>query len=179
MKEIAKPTIVKPGELDPNKKSELVKALWNREVDGYFTRTGHIESNLKAIYAIVWGQCSKAMRAKLKSQAGFGVKDGENDCVWLLMAIRTIVVKFEEKSYIQLALMDAWIMYYTYQQGLDMTMATYIEEFRTLIDVLEHHSGSIGIDEGRLKAKEATLSDAEKIKVIARQGTGHPFPQAG
>ncbi len=163
-KEVAKPTLTKPGELDPNEKSELVKALWNREVDGYFTRTGHIESNLKATYAIVWGQCSEAMRAKLKSQSDFGVKDGESDCVWLLTAIRTIIVKFEEKSYIQLALTDAWIMYYTYRQGPDMTVATYIEEFRTLVDVLEHHGGSIGIDEGRLKAEDTTLSDTEKVK---------------
>jgi len=26
----------------------LVKALWNHEVDGYYMKTGHIESNLKA-----------------------------------------------------------------------------------------------------------------------------------
>jgi len=60
-KEIVKPTITSPGELDPNEKSGLVKALWDRQVDGYYTRTGHIESNLKVIYAIVWGQCSEAM----------------------------------------------------------------------------------------------------------------------
>jgi len=45
-----------------------------------------------------------------------------------------------------------------------MTVATYIEEFRTLVDVLEHHGGSIGIDAGCLKAEEASLTDEQKIK---------------
>jgi len=165
-KEIVKPTIASPGELDLNEKSGLVKALWDRQVDGYFTRTGHIESNLKAMYAIIWGQCSEAMQAKLKSLSDFEVKDGENDCVWLLTAIWTIIVRFKEKSYVQLALTDAWIMYYTYRQGPDMTVATYIEEFCTLVDVLEHHGGSISIDAGCLKAEDASLSDTQKVKSL-------------
>jgi len=135
-------------------------------MDDYYTRTGHIESNLKAIYAIIWGQCSEAMQAKLKSLSDFEAKDRQNNCVWLLTVIRTIIVCFEEKSYIQLALMDAWIMYYIYQQGPDMTVATYIEEFWSLVDVLGHHVGSISIDAGCIKAEDTSLANAQKVKSL-------------
>jgi len=163
-KELTKPKITEPLELDPNEKSGLVKALWNRQVDSYYMRSGHIESNLKAIHTIVWAQCSKAMRAKLKSLPDFDTKDGEGDSVWLLKSIRATIMHFETETYVQVSLTDAWISYYNYRQGPDMTLATYVEEFRTLVEALEHYGGSIGIDSGRLKAEEATLTDATRFK---------------
>jgi len=45
-----------------------------------------------------------------------------------------------------------------------MMLATYIREFCILVDVLKHHGGSIGVYAGHLKAKDATLSNAEKVK---------------
>jgi len=47
-----------------------------------------------------------------------------------------------------------------------MTVATYIEEFCPLVDVLEHHGGSIGIDAGCLKAEDASLTNAQKVKSL-------------
>ena len=45
--------------------------LWNEEVKRYTKKKGKLQDNLSAIYAIVWGQCSLDMQAKIKSQADF------------------------------------------------------------------------------------------------------------
>ena len=61
------PTIPEPEELDPEETSLLIKAIWNKTVTSYCTRTDYLESNLKTAYAVIWGQCSEAMKAKLTS----------------------------------------------------------------------------------------------------------------
>ncbi len=55
-----------------NNTSTLAYAIWTKEVDAYVNRMGHQEDSLKAIYAVAWGQCSEAMKAKLKSGSNFG-----------------------------------------------------------------------------------------------------------
>jgi len=66
-KELVKPILKELEDLNPAQKSKLKITLWEKKVAGYSTQLDHIESNLKAIFTIIWGQCSKAMKAKLKS----------------------------------------------------------------------------------------------------------------
>ena len=66
-KELTEPTIPEPADLVEGKASLFKLAVWKKQVDHYVIRAEHVAQNLKAIFAVVWGQCSDSMRAKLKS----------------------------------------------------------------------------------------------------------------
>ena len=41
-----------------------------------------------AIHAIVWGQCSEAMKTSIKTLSDYQERSDANDCMWLLQKIR-------------------------------------------------------------------------------------------
>ena len=51
-KELVLPTIPKLEELDQEETNLLLKAIWNKKVTSYCTRTDYLESTLKTAYAV-------------------------------------------------------------------------------------------------------------------------------
>ena len=103
-KDLVLPTIPKPEELDPEETNLLVEAIWNKKVTSYCTRNNYLESNLKTTYAVIWGQCSEAMKAKLTSLDDFKTKSLDSNCIWILKEIKGITYGFEGQRYIYLSL---------------------------------------------------------------------------
>jgi len=142
-------------------------------VSAYCTRTDYLDSNLKTAYAVIWGQCSKAIKAKLTSLDDFETKSHESDCIWILKEMG-ITYCFKGQPYIYLSLDDARTTYYAYTQGAEDSISSYLEHFRSLVEVLEHYGGAIGEDLGLLDATAAVLADADdatKRLKIARDRT--------
>ena len=48
----------------PSKTEEMI---WTEEVKTYVKRSQALRGNLATLYAITWGQCSEAMKAKVRS----------------------------------------------------------------------------------------------------------------
>jgi len=136
--------IPRPQHLDDDERDPLTIAIWKKNVDSYCVRVDYLESNLKTIFAVIYGQCSESMKAKLKSLDNFEEKERACDCVWILMAIKGITYRFEGQRFPYLSLDDARTNYYTFRQGPDESLADYLENFRNRVDVLEHYGGSIG-----------------------------------
>jgi hypothetical protein len=59
------------------------KMIWETSMKTYMKRKDLLESNSRAVYAIVWGQCSPMMQSKIESLAPFDHKSEQCDCVWL------------------------------------------------------------------------------------------------
>ena len=172
-KDFVKPEIPKPKELEVSETNWLVIAIWEK-VSAYCTRTDYLDSNLKTAYAVIWGQCSKAMRAKLTSLNDFETKNHKKDCVWILKEIKCITYRFEGQRYIYLSLDDARTSYYAYTQGAKDSVFSYLEHFCSLVKVLEHYGSAIGKVPGLLDATAAVSSDtdnATKRLKIARDRT--------
>jgi len=172
-KDFVKPEILKPTELEVSETNRLVIAIWEKKVSAYCTRADYLDSNLKTAYAVIWGQCSEAM-AKITSLDDFEAKRHESDCVWILKEIKGITYRFEGQRYIYLSLDNARTSYYTYTQGAEDSISSYLEHFRSLVEVLEHYGDAIGEDPGLLDATAAVSSDtddATKRLKIARDCT--------
>jgi hypothetical protein len=93
------------------------KMMWETSMKMYMKRTDLMESNTRAIYAIVWGQCSPMMQSKLESLEDYNTKSIACDCVWLLQEIQGITHRFEGTRNVFISLDDAWSSYYAYRQG--------------------------------------------------------------
>ena len=73
------PTVSMP--MDPGKDpSKTAEMIWAEEVKEYVKRTRTLRSNLATIHAVIWGQCSEAMKAKVKSLDDYKAKTVDNDC---------------------------------------------------------------------------------------------------
>jgi len=180
-KDFVRPEITKPTELEVSETNRLVIAIWEKKVSAYCTRTDYLDSNLKTAYAVIWGQCSKAMKAKLTSLDNFEAKSHESDCVWILKEIKGITYRFEGQRYIYLSLDDARTTYYAYTQGAKDSISSYLEHFRSLVKVLEHYGGAIGEDPGSLDATAAVLANdkipsVSRILLLARESSSEFFP---
>jgi len=143
-KHLTVPTVPRPQHLNPDEQDPLTIQIWKKNVDSYCTQVDYLKSNLKTIFAVIYGQCSESMKAKLKSLDEFEEKDRDCDCVWILTAIKGITYHFEGQRFAYLSLDDACTNYYTFKQGQDESLADYLENFWLLVEVLEHYGGQIG-----------------------------------
>jgi hypothetical protein len=81
--------------------------IWETTMKTYMKRLDFLESNSRAIYAIVWGQCSPMMRSKLKSLDDFDTESDACNCIWLLKEIQGITHRFEGTRNVSISLDDA------------------------------------------------------------------------
>ena len=72
--------------------------IWTEQVKQYVKRTATLTSNLAALHAVIWGQCSEAMQSRLKTLTDFAAKAEEDNCLWFLQQIRAITLQFDEKG---------------------------------------------------------------------------------
>jgi hypothetical protein len=133
--------------------------MWEETMKTLIKRTNYQESNARAIYAIVWGQCSPMMQSKLESLDDYTAKSAACDCSWILKEIQGITHRFEGKHNVFISLDDAWTSYYTFRQGNQQTLHEYRNDYQGLVQVLEHYGAALGA--------EAPYQDALKAQITA------------
>ena len=170
-KKYAVEALVQPVDLDPEvyKLNMGAKMIWETSMKMFMKRVDQQETNLRAIYAIVWGQCSPMMQAKLESHVDFETKSDGCDCVWLLLEIQAITHKFEGTRNIFISLDDAWKNYYNFKQKPEQSLHDYLKDFQSVIQVLEHYDASVGIDTPYQKAVEKAAVVGMSAKATAEE----------
>jgi hypothetical protein len=122
------------------------RMIWETTMKTYMKRTDKMESNLRGIYAIVWGQCSPMMQSKLESLDEYSKRSTDCDCVWMLKEIQGITHRFKGTRNVFISLDDAWCSYYSYHQGAQQSLHEYLKEYQSLVQVLEHYGAAIGAE---------------------------------
>ena len=64
------PTLATPGNPPTNATSTETR-IWEKQVDLYVKKLDQLESDVHALYSLVWGQCTDAMHAKVESATGY------------------------------------------------------------------------------------------------------------
>jgi hypothetical protein len=104
--EMTAPTIAVPE--DPGEgQGRLTEALWTEAVKEYAARIRALRSNMATIHAVIWGQCSEAMKAKIKSLTPYTRKATKNDCLWFLKQIKSVTLQFDSRMNASISLLDA------------------------------------------------------------------------
>lgn len=135
-----------PKDLTPEDYKVMGKRMvWEGSIKSYMKRSDYIDSNLRAIYAIVWGQCSPMMQSKLESLENYETKSTAGDCVWLLKEIQGITHRFEGTRNIFISLDDGWSDYYSFRQEQNQTLHDYLKNFQSRVQVLEHYGAVFGV----------------------------------
>jgi hypothetical protein len=174
--ELTTPTVTRPNALDDKEKADvLTYTIWLEEVSAYTKRLGIIRQNMKAVFAVIWGQCSESLKDKVKSLADYKSKVTEGDCVWLLTHIKAIMLQFEGQRSLFLSLADASRNLTVFRQN-DLSLTSYKTEFENLVDVFEHYGGVIGSYPALISLIDQNITDkTERIRAARNQLIGMMF----
>ena len=99
------PTINLPGNLAPGA-GNTTKMIFTEEEKEYVKRTRVLTNNIATVIAVIWGQISENMKARVKTSDSYTDKVTKNDCFWLLRQIRLITLQFDESKSAILSLLD-------------------------------------------------------------------------
>jgi hypothetical protein len=160
----------------PSDADSIDLRILEKEVDEYVKRSTIYKQNKKALYMVVWAQCSNAMQVKMKSISTFTKFDEERECLDLLKEIKGVSYKFEAQRYPPLALYEAKSAFFRFQQHKALSNTDYLDKFKALYEVIEHFGGMIGHDPMLIKDEarrngttdhaSLTAKDAEYINNI-------------
>ena len=91
------PVILPPDDLTNDElKSKLKVRQWDRKADLYTDRLVTLDNNKTALFALIYDNISKILRAKLKSKQGYTDAESKSNVVWLLEILEDIMSSFEE-----------------------------------------------------------------------------------
>ncbi|KAI2502266.1 hypothetical protein MHU86_12155 [Fragilaria crotonensis] len=118
-------------------------AIWNEDIRDYAKRKRVLRGNLAALQAVIWGQCSEAMKAKVKSLDGYAASAKEDDCEWLLNNIKAITMQFDAKHNGYISMLDATAAFLNCRQQQGQSADSYLEAMKSHTDTIEYHGGTL------------------------------------
>jgi hypothetical protein len=128
-------------------------------------RVRRLHDQNKTLYAIVWSQCSDAMRDKVQSQPDFANISTERDGLRLLSTLRVIAFDYESTTFRILSINNARDAYYGFKQGANMSLQDYYEEFLNRYEVFIRTGGTDAADVGALEyiARRDAVDDVNDL----------------
>jgi hypothetical protein len=123
---------------------------------------------VKAVFAVIWGQCSESLKDKVKSTSEYETKLTDGDCVWFLTKIKAIILQFEDQTILFISLSDANLSFASFHQSAEMTLITYKTEYENRIHVIEHYGGSICEYPNLMPLVDATITNDDERKKAAK-----------
>lgn len=81
-----------------------------------------------------------------KTLEDFESFDEKHDAFKLLMEIQAVTCKFETQQYVHASLYESKRRMYLVNQSKDISNQRYLEEFKSIHQVLEHYNAHIGYD---------------------------------
>ncbi|KAI2502818.1 Reverse transcriptase (RNA-dependent DNA polymerase) [Fragilaria crotonensis] len=142
---MAAPTIERPDNI-VEAADKLKEMIFAEEVKEYVKRTRTLKSNLATIFAVAWGQCSEAMKARVKTHNGYDAMALANDCVWLLKQIRSVTLQFHDNKDSFMSLLDAQFGFLSCKQKPNESADEYAENLIGWSDTIETHGGTVAVN---------------------------------
>jgi hypothetical protein len=106
--ELKDPVLVPPIDITPTEaKDPLWMLRWIENTKLFLRKEQSLADNMKIVHAVIWGQCSLSLQAKIKQETDYIVKDKTNDCAWLLKQIKNAIYKFDAKRDIFYSIVEA------------------------------------------------------------------------
>jgi len=143
------PIINEPSD-PPAGATRTKECIWEKQVDEYVKRSTYLTNeNIKTLYSLVWGQCTDVMRQKVEALPNFfNGMSSEGDSLSLLKAIKIMAFNFQSQKYLSHSMYESMKRFYSMTQGKYMTTQVYLEQFQSMVDVIDHTGGTVGHQPG-------------------------------
>ena len=107
----------------PNMNDDAARFKWQQKFTTYAKRKEMLDSNLRTLYSLIWGQCSEALQNKIKEIPTFEIMNIGSDPIALLKAIRAVAYHFEHTKWKMQALQEAMVRFHKLRQARKETNA--------------------------------------------------------
>ena len=143
---------------------------WKYVYKEYMMKIQEVTNFRSGLYNLVMGQCTEALKERLKSHEDF-IGANQNG-IALLILIRSLLHTFEERQKLVDGLSDVKMAFYKLRQGKYMRLERYHEIFLAQVEVLEEVGVTIsdtalvqhvGQQHGRDEPVEADHDEAKQI----------------
>ena len=164
------PRPAKVGDKEPD---EADLEIWKEDLRDLSKRKRVLRGSLSAIHAVIWGQCSEAMKARVKSLPEYDERTACDDCEWLLRNINAITMQFDSRHNGYIAMLDATAGFLNFRQQQHQSVSNYLETLKSHVDTIEYHGGTVVLNPALAPESDGLgnkLSSTERTK-IARDAT--------
>jgi len=136
------PTLEKPKQPVGDDVDEVDKQVYHEEVKQYVKEKRNLKQSTRAMFAVVWGQCSPNVVTKLTQMSDIEVWKEEGECSELLKAIQSIIMKYDHQKHVLVTLFRQMRFFYGYRQKDNQDLHKYFEVFEIMVDNIDHIGGS-------------------------------------
>jgi hypothetical protein len=166
------PTVALPVEVAASA-GELARMIFQGEVKEYVKRTRALQSNLAAIYAVIWGQCSEDMQARVKTNEAYEPKSVANNCAWLLNSIRSVTSKFDSTKFGFMSPLEAQYSFLSCKQEPGQSPDKYAANLVGWAETIETHGGTVSANHELVPEQDtySNLRTTVQRQVLPRERT--------
>ena len=166
---MTEPTLTLPDDPGANP-SRAADMIYAEKVKQYVKKESTLLSNMATLHAVIWGQCSETMKARLKVMTNWREKTEANDCFWLLQQIKAVTLQFDEKRNGIMSLLDARSSLLNCKQQQGQSVSVYKETLKGWADAIHFHGGTVA---ERVNAVPATDTAGMPQTVAQREEIVH------
>lgn len=124
--------------------SKAQDKIYDKELVEYVKRKIMLETNVNTLYNIVWGQCTDALREKLKALSTYSTMSTKGEGINLLVEIRDLVYKREKDKDAWHSYYEATLQLYVFRQGNNLSNKQYHQKFQNLVEYVDGCGGGLG-----------------------------------
>jgi hypothetical protein len=152
---------------------DTMKMIFAEEVKEYVKRTRVLASNIATVFAVIWGQCSENMKARLKTHDSYADKAAKNDCFWILRQIKSVTLQFDESKNAILSLLDAQQSFLSCKQLPGQSADDYADSLIGWAETIETHGGTVAVNHKLIPetGSDGSVRDEQSRKAMAREQT--------
>jgi hypothetical protein len=131
------------GLIDP-----VDQEIFNEKIHMYVKTEAGIETAMKSLYDLIWGQCSESIHSRLRGYDDYNTYSTNADSMALLKGIRAEMTGFRNKLYLPHALHKTMHAFYSLAQGKHHNNQEYLDEFNSIVVTAEESKATIGTHPG-------------------------------
>jgi len=138
------PTIVRPVKPTEVTADEVDIDAYKEEVKQFVKDKKNLSKSLRALYSVIWGQCSVPVITKLVSLPEIDLWKSTGACDELLKAIQQILMNYDHKKCVYVTVFKQIQFLYSYKQRESQSLHRYLEVFQIMTKNIERYGGSFG-----------------------------------
>ena len=165
-------TFAMPADLtEEEQKSYSKKFRFEKEATEVLRHESKLKDSCAKIYATSYGQCTEAMKARLRSHSNWESVSKMYDVLSVLESIKKITYDFQGQKQDVVSLYMSNRTMYTYRQQPGQTNADLHEKFTAIAEVIEANGGKIGREPSMLNAEavRAGATDFESASLDIKE----------
>ena len=161
------------SEIEDKEKREVenkeLEKLYEAEIAGFVKRKNTYLSNMLQAYALLFGQCNKAMQNKIQARADFETKIKSN-AIELLAAIEEHTLSYQENKYEMSIIFDAMHNLINLKQKEEESLIDYTSRFKAAKEIMVTQvGGPLKLTKYVQSMEEPTSTTTQKEKKAFEQ----------